>query len=181
MPCIKNIIVLLIVCCTCGCSFHQGVNLSSTTAPEKSNMKSQYPLGIIGETEQVYVENVPVLLSARIDTGATTSSIGAKNIQLFERDRKEWITFELQIPNYHETIKLSKPIIRKVSIKRSGASEVRYVVPLTIKMGNLVITEEFSLGDRQKFKHPVLIGRNILYQRAMVDVSLRDTLETKPN
>ena len=48
--------------------------------------------------EHVYISPPGILLTARIDTGATTSSIDARNIEPFERDGKRWVRFEVINP-----------------------------------------------------------------------------------
>ena len=50
---------------------------------------------IIGETEMVRITPPQVTLKARIDTGATTTSIDARNITAFERDSKKWVKFSV--------------------------------------------------------------------------------------
>ena len=47
---------------------------------------------------------------------------------------------------------------------------------MEIKIGNQLFTKEFNLGNREKFNYQVLIGRNILNGLAVVDVSVKNTL-----
>ena len=72
---------------------------------------------------------------------------------------------------------MKKKIVRQITIKRqTSEGEDRYVVQMDIKMGGLVLKEQFSLSNRDKFDYPVLIGRNVLTGRAIVDTALSDTL-----
>ena len=75
-----------------------------------------------------------------------------------------------------EKIKMEKPIKRKTVIKRTLEKEQRYVVKLKVKMGKNLITADFSLNDRSKFDYQVLIGRNIINGRYLVDTSISNTL-----
>ena len=48
-----------------------------------------HPLGVVGAVELVHVDQLAQTFLARIDTGATTSSIDAQDIEVFERDGEE--------------------------------------------------------------------------------------------
>ena len=43
-------------------------------------------------------------------------------------------------------------------------------------MGDEIIDAEFTLNDRSKFEYQVLIGRNILNGRFIIDPSIENTL-----
>lgn len=126
---------------------------------------------IIGAVEEVQLPDQKISLNARIDTGATTTSINAQNIKKFERDGKKWVKFEI----HNEKGKLAsieKPVSRMVNIKRHGAEDqIRYAVKLKLKLGKINIVSEVTLADRSKFTFPLLIGRSFLTDMAIVDVS----------
>lgn len=127
---------------------------------------------VIGEAENVIFKTQELRLKARIDTGAETSSLGIVNSQVFERDGKKWLKFAVQKPDSEKVIDLEKPIIRFASIKRHGADPVeRPVVKLKVSLANIEMEREFTLADRSKYDFPVLIGRNILSGKYLVDVS----------
>lgn len=142
----------------------------------EDEVKKTHKLGIIGEVEPVYVLPIKKSFLARIDTGAETSSIDAKNIRVFEREGVKWVSFDIVSKRYGETYHFEKKIYRQVTIKRQNISENRIVVLMTVKMGKEKITAQFSLTDREKFDYQVLIGRNILNGRAIVDTSVSKTL-----
>jgi hypothetical protein len=128
-------------------------------------------LVIIGETEYITIKPSNIRLKARIDTGATTSSIHALNIVRYERDGKKWVRFNLVSPTGAK-IKMEQPVQRIIKVKRHGADEQsRPVVNLTVIMGKIKKTSPFSLVDRSNFKFPVLIGRTFLANTAIVDVN----------
>jgi len=148
----------------------------SEPTPQKPIAKVADHAPIIGGVERVYVEGSKTAFHARIDTGAETSSIDAQNITPFERDGEKWVSFELVNRSGGEKIKMEKPVKRRVMIVRTGKEERRYVVKLKIKMGKNTITTDFSLNDRSKFEYQVLIGRNIINGRFIVDPSISNTL-----
>lgn len=143
--------------------------------PER--MMTSLPLGIIGETEAVYLPDFKEPFEARIDTGATTSSIDAQDIRLFERDGRQWVTFRITARSGEESKEYELPVVRTVRIKQhDGESLRRICVMLTFRMGHLTLEREFTLTDRHKFKYPVLVGRNIINGLAVVDPSQRNVL-----
>ena len=126
---------------------------------------------IIGAVEEVELLNHKVSLNARIDTGATTTSINAQNIKKFERDGKKWVKFEVHNKK-GKIVALEKPINRMAHIKRHEAdNQKRYVVKLKLKLGKMKIVSKVTLADRSNFDYPLLIGRNVLTDMAIVDVS----------
>lgn len=127
---------------------------------------------VIGEAEYVTIEPDGMKLAARIDTGATTSSLGATEIKNYERDGKKWVRFKVTDPVSGKILEINRPLTRIVPIKRHGVpDQKRPVVTLPIRMGPIDVKTEFSLTDRTKFEYPVLIGRSFLEDKAIVDVS----------
>ena len=45
---------------------------------------------------------------------------------------------------------------------------------MTVKIGKVTLTREFSLANRKNFEYQVLIGRNIIAGTAAVDPSKRN-------
>lgn len=138
--------------------------------------KENYSLGIIGEVEPVRFPPLKGALLARIDTGAAGSSINAQNIQEFEREGKKWISFEVVNPKTGEKHLFEKRLYKQISIKRQVKKEERYVVLMMVHIGKEKLNIPFSLANRERFDYPVLIGRNIIKGRAIVDPSLSRTL-----
>ncbi|RXK12163.1 ATP-dependent Zn protease [Halarcobacter mediterraneus] len=127
---------------------------------------------IVGIYEKVYIPSIEQVYEAKIDTGATTTSIHALDIKEFERDGKKWVKFKFQNEK-KELIEKSLPVERVVSIKRHGVekNQRRYVVKMRINLGDYSEVIDVSLTDRSKFNYPILIGRNFLNGYIVVDVS----------
>lgn len=131
-----------------------------------------YKLNTIGQVEYVDILPTGMRQKARIDTGAETTSIDARAVTPYERDGKPWVKFSVVDRNTNQPTEFKLPVERTVLIKRHGADNVRRrVVSMQLAIGDLRDRVEVTLADREKFEYPVLIGRNFLEGRAVVDVS----------
>ena len=135
------------------------------------------PNNIIGAVENVYLLPMKSAFQSRIDTGATSSSLDAEYVKRFERDGKSWVEFKVVNKTTGEQYVYEKPISRRIKIKRIGENEDRPSVEMDVKMGGETFKAEFTIAEREKFEYQVLVGRNILSGRAIVDVSLSNTLK----
>ena len=129
---------------------------------------------ILCEQEWVYIPGLEENFKARIDTGATTSSISATDVVEFERDGKDWVKFKIE----HDGTKskeIALPVQRWVKIRQSSADEAerRPVVESWIQIGDLKEKTEFTLADRTHLTFPLLLGRSFFKDVAIVDVSKR--------
>ena len=117
------------------------------------------------------------MTKGRIQTGATTSSIDARDVRTFERDGRKWVSFRVFARSGGESKEYELPVARTVRIKQHGGESLeRISVMLTFRMGHLTLEREFTLTDRSKFEYPVLVGRNIINGIAAVDPSRRNVL-----
>jgi hypothetical protein len=144
-----------------------------------SEMQQQLPVStklVVGAVEHVFLPNLGIELPARIDTGAATASLDAQNIQTFERDGNRWVRFTLTNPETGEVKEIERLRSRRARIVQSNTEEAerRPVVELLITIGSVTQLAEFTLSDRTHLTYPVLIGRNILQDVMVVDVSQED-------
>ena len=129
---------------------------------------------VVGEVEKFFLAGPDHVYTARIDSGAETSSIHARNVQRFERDGSNWVRFEVPVPGTEdaEWVAMEKEISRRVKIIQSSAdeSERRVVVELQFAIGDHKQVAEFTLADRTNLTYEVLIGRNVLRDVMLIDV-----------
>ncbi len=129
-------------------------------------------LRTLGEIEYVDILPAGFRQKARIDTGAETTSIEVHNIVEFERDGKPWVKFALRDRITEDTIELKAQIQRQVLTKQPGKAERRrLVVQLNLAIGDLKDEVDVILVDSESHELPILVGRNFLQGRAVVDVS----------
>ncbi|MDD9175312.1 hypothetical protein ERW49_04390 [Aliivibrio finisterrensis] len=140
--------------------------------PVATNLKTADGKLILGEEEWMYIKAINHNAKARIDTGATTSSISAIDIEMFERDGKDWVKFKLA-HNDKETKEFESPVVRIVTIRQSSTEERtdRPVIDAWVQIGDLKTKTEFTLNDRTHMTFPVLLGRTFFRDVAVVDVS----------
>jgi len=86
-------------------------------------------------------------LKARIDTGATKSSI---DIALASK------------------LKLG-PVVASKVIKSANGAKLRPMVEVTVELHDKELTETFTLADRSHMKYKILIGQNILKRGFLID------------
>lgn len=151
--------------------------LPSTMAlsAESEAKNDQRPPETLGAVEWVVMQDTSLRLKARLDTGAKTSSLHAVNVEPFEKDGAEWVSFQIPLGDHedqptegeldHEDVILEfeRPVERTVLIKRKGApSQKRYVVMMDFCIAGTTHTTQFSLTDRGKFSYPALLGRRFM-------------------
>ncbi|MFC5079804.1 hypothetical protein VTH8203_02625 [Vibrio thalassae] len=136
---------------------------------------------ILGEQEYVRLVDMKLTTKARIDTGATTSSLSAVDIVPFERDGKDWVKFKIKHKGV-ESKEMSMPVERWVKVKQASSeeSDKRPVIVSVIKIGDMTSKTEFTLADRTHLKYPVLLGRSFFRDVALVDVG-RKYVQPKPS
>ncbi len=127
---------------------------------------------IVGEVENFFLAGPGLIYKARIDSGAETSSIDARNITRFERDGSNWVRFDVPVPGAKDFVTLEKEISRRVKVIQASAdgAERRVVVELQFSIGDHQQVAEFTLSDRSNLTYQALVGRNVLRDVMLIDV-----------
>lgn len=125
---------------------------------------------VLGELEHVWLEPPGISLTARIDTGAESSSVNAQNLVEFERDGEDWVRFEWSLQG--NTTSIERPIKRYVRVVQQADPEGtrRPVVSLRLRIGDIEDDFDFSLADRSHLDYQMILARNFLTDVAVVDV-----------
>lgn len=134
-----------------------------------------------GWVEEGLIQPENISVKIKLDTGALTSSMDAKDLERFEKDGEKWVRFNVELKDSNTGKTVSTPfersIVRNVKVRGAGGAERRPIVLMKICIGNKVYNEQFSLNDRGKMNYPVLIGRNTIEHLGLVDVTKTFTLE----
>ncbi len=115
---------------------------------------------------------------AKMDTGAYSSALYCHEV----REENGVLIFRLlhpSFPNYDPKEHRYSEYGQKKIKNSFGIIETRYTIKTKLKIGKRQIISVFSLTDRSDMRYPVLIGRKVLKDRFIIDVSLVNTLTTK--
>jgi hypothetical protein len=131
---------------------------------------------IIGNLEMCDLPELSIQdLQIRVDTGAKTSSLHVDNIRCIKEKGKSWVYFDLH-PNAHkvEEIVACKSLLHDIRrIKSSnGDVEKRFVIRTTIRLASMTWPIEITLTDRSDMTYMMLLGREGMGNRVLVDPSL---------
>lgn len=131
---------------------------------------SKYPV-IIGRFEYIDVIGVLDQIPSKMDTGANRSSIHATHVKEVKQGGKTVLAFKLLgHPAHTESYELVADEYTQLEVKSSnGHITKRYEVKLKIKLGYKIFTASFTLADRSGNVFPVLIGREALRKRFIID------------
>ncbi|WP_442113408.1 retropepsin-like aspartic peptidase RloA [Pseudomonas sp. NUPR-001] len=137
---------------------------------------------VYGLNEYARLADIDLEVAAKLDTGAKTASLSARDIKRFKRNGESWVRFYLAIDAAHAH-PIERPLARVSKIKRRAgdynpdegkAYTARPVIELNICMGTARRVIEVNLTDRSAFQFPLLIGSEALkHFDALVDPSLK--------
>lgn len=130
---------------------------------------------IIGSLETCALPDIGIdNLQVRVDTGAKTSSLHVDNLQKTRHNEVTWVEFDIH-PNVHsveQVIRCKAPLHDVRSIKSSnGASEERYVIKTSFNLGGHSWPIEITLTNRSDMSNLMLLGRQAMGKRVLVDPS----------
>ena len=132
---------------------------------------------VIGWIESVSITTIDLRMDAKVDTGADFSSVHADEIRYFTRDSVRWVEFTLRDRDNNAQT-LQRPLERMARIKKKTEGyQERPVVVLQICIGDARYPAQVNLAQRAHFKYPLLLGRNFLKSRFIVDPGAKYTLE----
>ncbi|WP_281225774.1 30S ribosomal protein S6--L-glutamate ligase [Flavobacterium aquiphilum] len=113
-------------------------------------------------------------IKARVDSGAKTSALHAINIAPFIKNDTNWVKFDINpIQNNIKTvIHCEAPMVDKRIVKSSsGFREHRYVIQTLIAIGDAKWPIEMTLTNRDSMGFRMLLGREAMSGRILVDPS----------
>ena len=128
---------------------------------------------LFGRYEQIKIEDLGKTLKAKMDTGAMTASLSARDIERFERDGEDWVRFRLAVEGADDTLyehrleRIAEIKTRKeeavdpdddTDVERGPDVAERPVVEMQLCIGDQLRETEVNLTDRSHFRYPLLIG-----------------------
>ncbi len=135
--------------------------------------KKKIELSPVGWREWVRVPELGIeAIKAKVDTGAKTSSLHAFRLKSFEQDGAPHVRFQV-----HPVQRKSKPTIecewpvyefRKVR-SSSGHETLRPVILVEVEVAGRCYKIELTLANRDQMGFRMLLGRQALRKRFVVD------------
>ena len=147
-------------------------------------MKTFDHLTVVGLREWVALPGLGVAgLRAKIDTGASTSSLHASDIQTFEREGEEWVRFTAYIgTQVQRRHRCEARLVTVKSIKSSnGQAQSRYVIRTSLMLGDLSWPVEFTLASRKTMRYRMLLGSKALIDGQLVVNPALTYVQEKPS
>ena len=129
---------------------------------------------ILGRSDRVDLPKLGLHgIHAKVDTGAWNCSLHCSKAEVHD-GILEFIVLDEEHPEFTGMPFRFRKFDRREIRNSSGESELRYVIKTTILIFNRRIRAEFSLSNRGNLKFPVLLGRKILRNRFLIDVTQKD-------
>jgi hypothetical protein len=129
---------------------------------------------ILGRSDRIDLPGLGLTnIHAKIDTGAYTSSLHCSRAEVIN-GKLEFILLDEEHPEF-TGMPFTVEAFTEREIKNSfGVAEKRFVIETSIKIFGEEIMTEFSLSDRDALRFPILLGRKVLRERYLIDVTKKD-------
>ncbi|MGW8282510.1 MAG: ATP-dependent zinc protease family protein [Gemmatimonadota bacterium] len=128
---------------------------------------------VIGWREWVGLPDFGIAsIKAKVDTGARSSSLHAYDMRRFRRNGTDWVGFEIHPiqRNSNVSIDAEAPILEYRSVRSSsGKAAVRPVIVADVELLGLRWPVELTLASRDEMGFRMLLGREAIRQRFVVD------------
>lgn len=134
-------------------------------------------VAVVGWIERVRLGLEGLVISAKLDTGADTSSLHASDIRWYTRDDGDWVAFDV-VNEKGEKVRFERKVVRIARIKRMGGGvQKRPTVLMGVCLGKVYKLTQVNLADRTGFNYEFLVGRRFLAGAFAVDPARTYTVE----
>lgn len=128
---------------------------------------------VVGWRERVGLPDLGVeSIKAKVDTGAASSSIDARDIEPFVGpDGREWVRFTMRLSG-KMTLETEAPVVGRRTIRnpgKGGREEQRFVIATDLAIAEQRWPIEVNLARRTRMRYRMLLGRQALAGRCLVD------------
>lgn len=132
---------------------------------------------IIGAREWCSLPNLGIqLIKAKIDSGAKTTALHADDMTKFHKGDENWIRFSLHPlkskPEFIVTCE-AKVLETRMVKSSNGSKEERYVIETDIILGKDRYPIEITLTNRRLMGFQMLLGRQAMNGRNLIDCEKR--------
>jgi len=132
---------------------------------------------VIGPVAEIDETESKLKFKARVDTGATTTSLHAEDLTIKDEspDMEENLgkTIRFRIKNHEDKTEWLEREIKEITVvKTSVKAQHRYKVPVELRWKDFSKEVLVTLNDRSHMTYALLLGRNFLKGKFVVDVDL---------
>jgi hypothetical protein len=132
---------------------------------------------VLGWVENMRLLPQMMIMKVKLDPGARSSAMHAEDIEFFEDDGRKMVRFTILREHDNrnsERLTLERPLVREVKIKMrddegDGNTQERPAVRLEFCLAGERYNTLFTLTNRDNFNYPVLLGRQFLRSKILVD------------
>lgn len=128
---------------------------------------------VIGWREWVGLPDLGVAqIKVKVDTGARSSSLHAYELELFQREGAEWVRFQVQPVQRRrsQSVWVEAPVFDMRSVRSSsGRASLRPVIITNVTLLGITWPVEVTLASRDKMGFRMLLGREAIRRRFLVD------------
>ena len=136
---------------------------------------SGHPSIIVGWREWVAFPELGLpAVKAKVDTGAKTSSLHAFDIETYMEGDREFARFGVHPIQGNERLTVwaeAEVIDERTVVSSNGHEEIRVVIQTDLRLGDATWPVELTLTDRRTMRLRMLLGREALAGRLLVDAS----------
>ncbi len=111
-------------------------------------------------------------IKAKVDTGARSSALHAKNVSVFDRDGVKWVKFTVYPQQRARTprITTAAPLLEYRNVRDSGGRVTkRPVIRINVILGGHTWPIELTLVNRSAMGFRMLLGRQAVRRRCLID------------
>lgn len=131
------------------------------------------PSTVLGWREWVRLPGLGVdAIKVKLDTGARTSSLHAFDMERFDLDEAPMVRFEIhpRQRSSDDAVQVEAEVVDERLVRNSGGGqELRPVIETLVQVGDKSWPIELTLTRRDEMGFRMLLGRQALRKRAVVD------------
>lgn len=133
------------------------------------------PSLIVGWREWVALPDLGLpAVKVKVDTGAKTSSLHAFDIETFREGGRERVRFGVHPLQENEQLTVwatADVVDERTVVSSNGHEQLRVVIRTPLRLGDTTWPVELTLTDRRSMRLRMLLGREALEGRILVDVA----------
>lgn len=142
-------------------------------APSRRRRSRPAPDQVIGWREWAALPELAIpAIKVKVDTGARSSSLHAVNVEIFRDGGAEMVRFMVhpRQRSSRQTVKAVAPLADQRWVRSSGGHEtLRPVIETEVALGAMRFSVELTLVGRQSMGFRMLLGRQALKHRFLVN------------